>query len=256
MASQGHIKIDRRILNWEWYSDSNMVHVFLHLLLTANYSDSRFQGILIKRGQVLIGRLKLATALGLSERQIRTCLEKLKSTNEISIKTTNKFSIVTICKYDSYQSNSRQIDQQIDQQPDQQSTTDRPSIDQQPTTSKNNKEGRKRKYNAMDLVLPFSSKEFDDCWENWIEYKKSQYSFEYKALKTEQAALASLVKISGNVEKMAIEIIMQSIANCWQGLFPLKEVPAPMVNKFAHTPPTQSPSSFKNADEIAKKYEK
>ena len=145
MASQGHIKIDRRILNWEWYTDSNMVHVFLHLLLTANYTDSRFQGFLVKRGQVIIGRLKLAAALGLTERQIRTCLNKLKMTNEISIKTTNKFSVVTIVKYDDYQASSKKIDQQNDQQNDQQSTNDSPTNDQQATTSKKNKEGKEIK---------------------------------------------------------------------------------------------------------------
>lgn len=145
MASQGHIKIDRRILSWEWYKDSNMVHVFLHLLLNANYTDSRFEGSLIKRGQLVIGRLKLATALGLTERQIRTCLEKLKKTNEIAIKTTNRFSVVTIIKYDDYQSSIKKIDQQNDQELDQQATNKRPTSDQQATTSKKDKEGKEIK---------------------------------------------------------------------------------------------------------------
>jgi len=145
MASQGHIKIDRRILSWEWYKDSNMVHVFLHLLLNANYTDSRFEGSLIKRGQLVIGRLKLATALGLTERQIRTCLEKLKKTNEIAIKTTNRFSVVTIIKYDDYQSSSKKNDQQNDQELDQQTTNKRPTNDQQATTSKKDKEEKEIK---------------------------------------------------------------------------------------------------------------
>ena len=143
MANQGHIKIDRRILNWEWYRDSNMVHVFLHLLLNANYTDGRFQGVLVKRGQLIIGRLKLAMALGLTERQIRTCLNKLKMTNEISIQTTNKFSIVTICKYDSYQSSQVKSDQQNDPQSVKPKTNKRPTSDQQATTIKEGKEYNK-----------------------------------------------------------------------------------------------------------------
>lgn len=153
MASQGHIKIDRRILNWEWYRDSNMVHVFLHLLLTANYTDSRFQGFLVKRGQVIIGRMKLATALGLTERQIRTCLNKLKMTNEISIKTTNKFSVVTIIKYDDYQSSNKKNDQQDDQVLDQQPTINRPTKDQQATTSKKDKEEKEIKKLYRDNIF-------------------------------------------------------------------------------------------------------
>lgn len=113
---------------------------------------------------------------------------------------------------------------------------------------KKNKEG----YNKEELVLPFSSSEFNICWEDWIEYKKTQHKFEYKALKTEQAALASLAKLSGYLEKAAIEIIMQSISNGWQGFFALKEQPKPMNNKFAHTTPTPQVSSYKSADQIIK----
>lgn len=132
----GHIKIDRKILNWEWYGDSKMVHLFLHLLIKANYADSRFQGILIKRGQVIVGRLKLAAALGLSERQIRTAIDKLKLTGEIVLEVTNKYSIITICKYDSYQSEKRKVDQQEVIQEVTHNANERPTNDQQPTTSK------------------------------------------------------------------------------------------------------------------------
>lgn len=133
----GHIKIDRKITKWEWYQDSNMVHVFLHLLLKANHKDGKYQGNIVKRGQLLTGRLQLAVALGLSEMQIRTCLKKLKSTNEITINSTSKFSIITICKYDSYQYSKNEDNQQINQQPNQQSTSNQPSDNQVITTNKN-----------------------------------------------------------------------------------------------------------------------
>ena len=101
---KGWIKIHRKFTEWGWYSDVNTKVVFLHLLLTANTEDSEFLGVKIKRGQVVIGRNKLSAAIGLSERQTRTALEHLKSTHEIDQQTTNKFTIVTICKYDTYQS--------------------------------------------------------------------------------------------------------------------------------------------------------
>ena len=112
----GHNKIDRKILNWEWYTDIKVFHLFLYLLLKANHKDGTWKGNDIKRGQVIIGRLKAAKDTGLTEREVRTCIEKLKTTNEIATKTTNKFTIVTICKYDFYQSNNFTKDQQIDQQ--------------------------------------------------------------------------------------------------------------------------------------------
>jgi len=135
-----YIKLDRKILKWEWFDDSKMVHLFIYLLLKANHKDGKWQGVTVKRGQLITGRLKLAMAVGFSERQIRTCLKKLKMTNEIAIKTTNKFSIITICKYDTYQNQKEINDQQDDQQNDRQETNKRPTKDQQATTNKNDKE--------------------------------------------------------------------------------------------------------------------
>ena len=99
----GWIKLHRKFLEWEWFHNEEMVRLFIHLLLTANYADKKWNGILVKRGQVLTGRKKLSEGTGLSEQEIRTCLSRLKSTSEITIKSTNKYSIITINKYDDYQ---------------------------------------------------------------------------------------------------------------------------------------------------------
>lgn len=99
----GWLKIHRKILHWEWYSDANTFRLFFHLLLKANHNSNRWQGIDIQPGQVIVGRKKLAEELKISEKQIRTSLNKLKSTNELAIQSTNKYSIVTICKWEEYQ---------------------------------------------------------------------------------------------------------------------------------------------------------
>ena len=89
----GHIKLDRRILKWEWYSDANTCRLFIHLLLTANHKEGRWQGYTIGRGQLITGLLKLNEDTGLTIRQLRTSFEKLKMTGELTIKTTNKTDI-------------------------------------------------------------------------------------------------------------------------------------------------------------------
>ena len=99
----GWIKLHRKFLTWEWYQNSHMVHLFIHLLLNANHEPCRWQGIEVQRGQLVTGRKKLSDQTGISEQSVRTCLNYLKSTNEIASKSTNKFSIITICNYDSYQ---------------------------------------------------------------------------------------------------------------------------------------------------------
>ena len=39
-----YIKIDRKILDWEWYRNLNTCRLFFHLLLKANWKDGRFEG--------------------------------------------------------------------------------------------------------------------------------------------------------------------------------------------------------------------
>jgi len=134
---QGWIKIHRSILDWEWYGDINMTRLFTHLILKANHKDKRREGIIIKRGQIKTGRIQLSLETGLSQQSIRTCLSKLKSTNEITIKVTSKFSIITIVKFDTYQENQPSINHQSNQQTNQPPTSDQPAANQQSTTNKN-----------------------------------------------------------------------------------------------------------------------
>lgn len=131
MLHNGFIKIDRNIVNWRWYHDQNTFRVFFHLLLNANYKDGEFQKHTIKRGELVTGRKALAKELNISEQGIRTALDHLKSTNEITITPTSKYSIITITNYDKYQNVTST------------STNNQPTSNQQTTSNqphhKNNK---------------------------------------------------------------------------------------------------------------------
>ncbi len=131
------IKLYRKFTKWEWYDDINTKCLFIHLLLMANHKDKNWRGILIKRGQRLTGRKVLSVETGLSEMQIRTALDKLKSTKEITIKSTKKYSIITLLKYDNYQGDNQQITNNI--------TKKQPSDNQVVTTNKNEKNDKNEK---------------------------------------------------------------------------------------------------------------
>lgn len=118
MSDNGWISLYRKFTEWEWYTDANTMRVFLHLLLKANHKEGKWQGQVIQRGQLITGRKTIADELKISERNVRTALDKLKLTNEITVKSTNKFSLVTIIKYDVYQDTQKENDQQIDQRND------------------------------------------------------------------------------------------------------------------------------------------
>lgn len=100
----GFVKIHRKIRQWEWYSDTPVRSVFLHLLLCANYERGTWKGITIEPGQVPTGRKQIARELGLTEQQVRRSLNTLANSQQITIQTTNRFSIVTIAQWETYQS--------------------------------------------------------------------------------------------------------------------------------------------------------
>ena len=101
--SNGWIKIHRQILEWEWYDEPNTLRLFLHLLLKANHKNKSYRGVEIKEGQVMTGYDKLAKELSLSTQKIRTAINKLKSTNEITSVSTSQGTIIQIVKYKEYQ---------------------------------------------------------------------------------------------------------------------------------------------------------
>lgn len=111
--STGWICLYRSFLKWEWYSDIQMVHLFLYILLKTNHKDKKWEGILIKRGQFVTGLKQMSKETTISIQSLRTRLKKLESTGEITIKKTNKYSIITVVEYESYQSPNTQTNNQL-----------------------------------------------------------------------------------------------------------------------------------------------
>lgn len=102
----------RKLIDWEWYNDPNTLRLFIHLLLKANHKSKNWKGTEIKKGELITGRKVLSKDLFLSEQQIRTSLNKLKSTNNITIKTTNQYSIISIVLWKEYQQDNQQVNKQ------------------------------------------------------------------------------------------------------------------------------------------------
>ena len=128
---QGYIKLHRQLEEWEWYNNIPVKVLFLHCLIRANHKDNKWQGIMIHKGSFITSYENLAIETGLSVRQVRTALDKLKSTGELTHKTTSHYSIIAINNWDKFQSD--------DTQDDKQATNKRQTNDKQATTNNNDK---------------------------------------------------------------------------------------------------------------------
>lgn len=103
MNGSNYIKINRSILDWEWYQDNNTKVLFLHMMLKANWKKAKFKGVDIDRGSFASSYQSLSSETGLSVQNIRTSIRKLKSTGEITVTKYSKFTVFTVNNYCEYQ---------------------------------------------------------------------------------------------------------------------------------------------------------
>jgi len=144
------VKVYRKFTEWEWYDDINVSRVFLHLLITVNWTDKRWRGQVVKRGSITSSYEKLATETGLSVMQVRTAIKKLQSTGEITSKSSNKNTVFIVNNYDLYQGDNKQNNKQNNKPITIEQQTDNIQI----TTTKESKEGKKEKNNNIKRFTP------------------------------------------------------------------------------------------------------
>lgn len=100
----GYIKIDRKILEWEWYGNVNTKVLFLHCLIKANWKDEEFEGKIIPKGSFATSISRLSEETMLTSQELRTAIFHLKSTGEINVESNNRYSVITVNNYRKYQS--------------------------------------------------------------------------------------------------------------------------------------------------------
>ena len=101
--SSGWVKLYRSIFDWEWWDDTNTTKVFIYCLLKANPSDKQWRGISVRRGSFVTSRKHIADEVNLTEQEVRTAIDHLLTTGEITKSSTNKLTMITVTNYDSYQ---------------------------------------------------------------------------------------------------------------------------------------------------------
>jgi len=251
---KGFIYLQRNIIDWKWYKNETVKNVFIHLLLKANYSEKEWEELIIKRGSFVTGLKKLSLELDISQNKIRLALQKLKRTNDISIKTTNKYSIITINNYDSYQpinkskSETNQKQEINKKQSNQKENTNREQTENKPTTTTNKEENNKNnlinnnkeKIKESNFNFPNDiSKNLKSKILKFIEYREN-IGKPYKSQMSIDALIQDLKTVD---EEIAIKQINKTIASGWVGVFNLKGLKNRENDKYE---PIQQKSSTEN----------
>ena len=185
MYDSGFIKLHRQLINWEWYCHTNVKCVFIHCLLMANFKPSRFQGYEVPAGGFVTSYNKLSEQTGLSVQQVRSALNHLVSTNEITRCSTSKFTIITVNNWQEYQDGNKVNNKQLTN--NQQTSNNQVTNEQQTTNNrrriyKNIEESKEEKEEASsdeeNLDEPcinykdIKQWEADNGkqWEGWIDW--------------------------------------------------------------------------------------
>lgn len=137
----GWVSIHRQIEKWEWYKKENYAHLFQHLLRKANHIEKKWQGTTISRGQFITSPGHLSKETGIKYQTVRTIIKNLKKSGEIVTKSTNKNTMITICNYDSYQSDEGRTNKQL--------TINQQTTNKQLTTTNNGKKEKKENKAAV-----------------------------------------------------------------------------------------------------------
>jgi DNA-binding transcriptional regulator YhcF (GntR family) len=102
MLIKGYVKLHRKIVDWEWYKNPRMTHLFLYLICQANYEEKEWRGTKVKVGQLISTASQLSVNTGISISTVRRVLKTLEKTGEISIKKCKKVCVITVCNYMRY----------------------------------------------------------------------------------------------------------------------------------------------------------
>lgn len=110
--SQGWIKLYRSCLENGWIKNHRLWIFWSYCLLKASHKEYTAlignQQISLKPGDFIFGLKKAASETNLTIRQIRTCIDSLKTLQNMTIKTTNKFSIISLNNWAFYQGDTEE----------------------------------------------------------------------------------------------------------------------------------------------------
>lgn len=137
----GWVKLHRDLLDKPIWTCSTIEQkvILITILLMANHKEKEWEWkgekFICKAGQFVTSASSIAknAGIGISRQNIRTALARFEKYEFLTIESTNKNSLITICNWESYQSEPDVDNQQTNQR----LTSNQPTPNQRLTTNKN-----------------------------------------------------------------------------------------------------------------------
>lgn len=106
-VGKGFTLLHRKIMDTPFYKDAEASHLWVHLLLRANYEQTLVStdigDVICQRGEFITGRNTLSIETGLTPDRVQSLLRKFKNLGMISTLSNNRFTVLRVVKYDEYQ---------------------------------------------------------------------------------------------------------------------------------------------------------
>lgn len=193
--AQGWISLNRELMNhWVWDCEFSAGQAWVDLLLYANHSQVKLmikgQLIEVNRGQQARSELTLSKAWKWSRNKVRRFLKNLEKDGMIELKSGHLTTVITICNYDSFQSNDTAGDTTKGQQSKQQKDNSRNTNNNVNNENNENKPLDQSKIAREELI-------------------QSSFDYWWKAYPTKTARKASFKKWQSITKKMDDNIVTE-----------------------------------------------
>lgn len=255
----GFIKLSRSFFNnkmWQAARKFSECEAWLDLIQSARFEASPITSLIgscevtWSRGQYPASVRFLSKKWGQSESWVRRCLSKFKKEGMITIENTQGVSVITLVNFDKYNGigdnitdtpkdtqcdtpnnlSIKQLEELMTQVATQAVTQEVKRVLKERHTSDTNNKKEERNYiekpskegKKRDFDFSFVDDSFKEPFNTWLDYKKARKE-SYKTQESLEACYNKLFKLSGGSFITANEIINQSMANNWAGLFELKK---------------------------------
>ena len=114
--NNGFIVLDRKLLEWQFFRSSAALHLWITILLKANWKEGKLFDETVPRGSLATSVGSLAQLTGLSPSTIKRWLTRFEEAGMIERKATNRWTIIKVLNYSTFQDiGERQVNQRMNQ---------------------------------------------------------------------------------------------------------------------------------------------